>query len=70
MKVYPVWNGGGTVKLVIINSEYQKPSPELVDQVQTIIDPVQNQGMGLGVAPIGHVVTVEEVKEKSCKHIN
>lgn len=64
VKVYPVWNGGGTVKLVIINSEYQKPSSELVDQVQTIIDPVQNQGMGLGVAPIGHVVTVEEVKER------
>lgn len=64
VKVYPVWNGGGTVKLVIINSEYQKPSSELVDQVQTIIDPVQNQGMGLGVAPIGHVVTVEGVKER------
>lgn len=64
VKVYPVWNGGGTVKLVIINSEYQKPSSELVDQVQTIIDPVQNQGMGLGIAPIGHVVTVEGVKER------
>ena len=64
VKVYPVWNGGGTVKLVIIDSEYQKPSSELVDQVQTIIDPVQNQGMGLGVAPIGHVVTVEGVKER------
>lgn len=65
VKVYPVWNGGGTVKLVIINSEYQKPSSELVDQVQTIIDPVQNQGMGLGIAPIGHVVTVEGVKERA-----
>jgi uncharacterized phage protein gp47/JayE len=63
VKVYPVWNGGGTVKLVIINSEYQKPSAELVDQVQTIIDPVTNQGQGLGVAPIGHVVTVEGVSE-------
>jgi len=64
VKVYPVWNGGGTVKLVIIDSEYQKPSSELVDQVQTLIDPVQNQGQGLGIAPIGHVVTVEEVKER------
>jgi len=64
VKVYPVWNGGGTVKLVIIDSEYQKPSSELVDQVQTLIDPVQNQGQGLGIAPIGHVVTVEGVKER------
>jgi len=26
VKVYPVWNGGGTVKLVIIDSEYNVPS--------------------------------------------
>lgn len=26
VKVYPVWNGGGTVKLVIISSEYKVPS--------------------------------------------
>lgn len=63
VKVYPVWNGGGTVKLVITNSENKKPSPTLVEQVQTAIDPVQNQGQGLGIAPIGHVVTVQGVTE-------
>jgi uncharacterized phage protein gp47/JayE len=57
-KVYPVWNGGGTVKLVILNSEYKVPSTILVSEVQTIIDPVANQGQGNGLAPIGHVVTV------------
>jgi len=62
-KVYPVWNGGGTVKIVFINSQFQKPSPMLVDEVQTALDPVQNQGMGLGIAPIGHVVTVTPVDE-------
>ena len=31
--------------------------------MQTAIDPVQNQGEGLGLAPIGHVVTVEGVTE-------
>lgn len=62
-KVYPVWNGGGTVKLVIINSEFKKPSTELIQEVQTLIDPVQNQGKGLGIAPIGHTVTVEGVEE-------
>lgn len=40
VKVYPVWNGGGTVKLVITNSENKKPSHTLVEQVQTAIDPV------------------------------
>ncbi len=63
VKVYPVWNGGGTVKLVITNSENKKPSHTLVEQVQTAIDPVQNQGQRLGIAPIGHVVTVEGVRE-------
>ena len=58
VKIYPVWDGSGTVKLVIINSNYEKPSSVLIDNVQTIIDPTQNQGIGAGLAPIGHVVTV------------
>lgn len=57
-KVYPVWNGGGTVKLVILDSTYNSPSNELIDKVQTIIDPEVNHGEGYGLAPIGHVVTV------------
>ena len=46
---------GGTVKLVIINSSFKKPSEALVDQVQTAVDPLQNAGEGVGIAPIGHV---------------
>ena len=63
VKVHPVWNGGGTVKLVIINSDFGKPSSTLIDRVQTIIDPIQNHGEGVGVAPIGHVVTVVGCEE-------
>ena len=63
VKVYPVWNGGGTVKIVVISSEYTTVTDELIQSVQTIIDPVQNQGKGLGIAPIGHIVTVEGVTE-------
>ena len=58
VKVYPTWQGGGTVKLVIVDSTFSKPSATLVNAVQEKIDPVQNQGAGLGIAPIGHVVTV------------
>lgn len=58
VKVYPVWNGGGTVKLTIIASDYTAPSATLIDKVQTEIDPEQNHGEGLGLAPIGHTVTV------------
>ena len=58
MKVFPVWNGGGTVKIVFVNSDWGVPSSTLVDTVQTAVDPTQNQGEGVGIAPIGHVVTV------------
>ncbi len=49
---------GGTVKLVIIDSTFSVPSDTLVDTVQTAIDPTQNAGEGVGIAPIGHVVKV------------
>ena len=62
VKVYPVWNGGGTVKLTIIASDYTAPSSELISKVQTAIDPEQNHGEGLGLAPIGHTVTVTGAK--------
>ena len=66
VKVYPTPNGvGGTVKLVIIGANGASPSVELVQSVQTAVDPTQNQGNGLGIAPIGHVVTVEGVKNTS-----
>ena len=49
---------GGTVKLVIIDSTFSPPSDTLVEKVQTAIDPMQNAGEGVGLAPIGHVVKV------------
>lgn len=63
VKVYPVWNGGGTVKLVIIGSDYNIPSVQLINDVQEQIDPTLNGGEGKGIAPIGHLVTVESVQE-------
>ncbi len=60
-QVYPTWNGGGTVKIAIIDSSYNVPSSTLIEKVQKDVDPHYNDeyaGMGLGMAPIGHVVTV------------
>lgn len=57
-KVTPIWNGGGTVKLTILDAEYNKASAELIKKVQTIIDPT-GDAMGKGLAPIGHIVTVD-----------
>jgi len=55
---------GGTVRLVIIDSTFAAPSADLVDRVQTAIDPIQNAGEGCGLAPIGHVVKVFPIKEE------
>lgn len=51
---------GGTVLLTILNSEYGIPTDELIQTVQTAIDPEQNAGEGYGLAPIGHVVNVKK----------
>jgi len=58
VKVTPVWSGGGTVKLTILDGSWKAPSAELISAVQNAIDPVTGGGTGLGIAPIGHVVTV------------
>lgn len=52
---------GGTVRAVIIDSTYRAPTATLVERVQTAVDPTQNAGEGVGIAPIGHVVRVEGV---------
>jgi len=58
VKVFPTWNGGGTVKLVVISSDYAIPSSDLIQTVQLAIDPQNYPGEGKGIAPIGHTVTV------------
>lgn len=62
-KVIPIWNGGGTVKLIITNSQGGVPTSSLVNDVQEAVDPNRDQ-QGLGIAPIGHIVTVEGAAAK------
>lgn len=59
VKIYPVWKGGGTVKVTFMDSTFGVPSDELIKSVQEAVDPVAKHGQGYGVAPIGHTVTVE-----------
>ena len=61
LQIYPTWNGGGTVKLSIVDPTYGPCSDEFVHSIQQIVDPENAQGQkgtGLGLAPIGHQVTV------------
>ena len=57
VQVYPTWNGGGTVKLSVLGADFLPASSTLVEKVQNAIDPPPNQGLGLGLAPIGAKVT-------------
>lgn len=53
--------GGGTVKAIIIDSDFNAPTSEFVTYVQELMDPIEFKGEGYGTAPIGHEVTVEGV---------
>jgi uncharacterized phage protein gp47/JayE len=57
------WNGGGTVKLVIASRSDSACTPTLISAVQEYIDPIG--GKGLGIAPVGHIVTVGTVDSQS-----
>lgn len=61
VRIFRAINGPGTVGLTIIDSQYKSPSQTLIDQVQEAIDPIGQQGEGVGIAPIDHVVTVSGV---------
>lgn len=68
VQIYPVWNGGGTVKLSIIDAQKNICTPEFIAFVQNEVDPensVGQSGVGLGLAPIGHKVTVVTPSELS-----
>ena len=58
VQVYPTWNGGGTVKAVILNNQFLSPSQTLIDEVKLAVDPSDSTGNGYGIAPIGHTVTI------------
>ena len=62
VKVIPVWNGAGTVKLVIQDKNFEAASEQLIKAVQEVFDPNMD-GMGDGIAPVGHRVTVDTVEE-------
>lgn len=63
VKAYRIREGMYNVKLVVLDASYNAPSVALLESLQTAIDPVTNQGEGLGIAPIGHTVMVTGVNK-------
>ena len=63
VQIYPAWQGGGTVLCVILGTDLTPALPALIEQVQNIICPPDDDGTspspnGYGYAPIGAAVTI------------
>lgn len=52
-KVYPVWNGGGSVRVVVIDSTFAPPKQTLIDAVQEALDPKGSSGRGTASRRLG-----------------
>lgn len=59
VRLYRAPWGGGTVKAVIVDAEFNEATTELIELVQETVDPIEFKGDGYGTAPIGHGVTIE-----------
>ncbi len=64
-KIYRAPRGGGSVDIYILNSSYDVPSDELINIAQEEINPIDEDGEGVGIAPIGHYVTIKPVVAKT-----
>ena len=56
VQAIPLWNGPGTVKVVLLGADKKPAAPEIVQAVQDYIAP--DPAVGEGKAPIGASVTV------------
>ncbi|MDU4596434.1 baseplate J/gp47 family protein [Clostridium botulinum] len=62
VKPIPLWDGPGTVKIIIYGDNGTALDNKIIQNVKTYIDP--NDGDGEGKAPIGATVTVTTVTNK------
>ena len=58
VKVVPTPMGGGTVGLILKSADMGAPSSALLSEVKGAVDPTDQSGKGVGIAPIGHKVYV------------
>ncbi len=56
-------NGPGTVVIIILDNELKSGSEELSSSVKEVLDPLGFDGEGVGLAPVGHTVSVVNVNE-------
>lgn len=57
-KVFPAWQYNGSVLLSIVDPTYNPITTEFAKNLKKQIDPEERTGEGIGIAPIGHYVTI------------
>ena len=57
-KVFPAWQYNGSVLLSVVDPLYNPITDEFARNLKEQIDPEDSTGQGVGIAPIGHYVTI------------
>jgi uncharacterized phage protein gp47/JayE len=57
-KVFPAWQYNGSVLLSVVDPLYNPITTEFARNLKEQIDPEDSTGQGIGIAPIGHYVTI------------
>lgn len=57
-KVFPAWQYNGSVLLSVVDPLYNPITTEFAKNLKEQIDPEESTGEGIGIAPIGHYVTI------------
>lgn len=57
-KVFPAWQYNGSVLLSIVDPQFNPITDEFARNLKEQIDPDEDTGQGVGIAPIGHYVTI------------
>lgn len=64
-KVFPAWQYNGSVLLSIVDPTYNPITTEFAKNLKEQIDPEESTGEGIGIAPIGHYVTITTPVKKT-----
>jgi uncharacterized phage protein gp47/JayE len=64
-KVFPAWQYNGSVLISVVDPTYNPVSEEFMKNIKSQIDPEENSGEGVGIAPIGHFVTITTPVEET-----
>lgn len=63
-KVFPAWQYNGSVLLSIVDPIFNPITDEFAKNLKEQIDPDEDTGQGVGMAPIGHYVTITTPAKK------